>query len=130
LFDSSRVDSRKILPKEQAGKYRRTQVVVKNSKTGEVSFVPPKAQEVSSLVKEFFNWLGSSDSELVHPVLAAGIAHYVLAYIHPFVDGNGRVARALATMVLFSRGYDIKKFFSLESPTAHREAETAKAHRG
>lgn len=103
----------KILVSEQAGKYRKTQVVVKNSKTKEVSFMPPKADEVPKLVKEFFGWLGDETGD-VHPVLAAGITHYVLAFIHPFVDGNGRSARALATMVLFSRGYDIKKFFSLE----------------
>jgi Fic family protein len=34
--------------------------------------------------------------------------------IHPFLDGNGRVARAVATLILFSEGYDIKRFFSLE----------------
>jgi len=104
----------KILDKDQTGKYRKTQVVVKNSKTGQVSFVPPKADEVQNQVKDFFLWLNSVESESVHPVLTAGIVHYILAYVHPFIDGNGRTARSLATMVLFSRGYDIKKFFSLE----------------
>ncbi|MBI3282535.1 Fic family protein [Candidatus Curtissbacteria bacterium] len=104
----------KVLPSEKAGKYRTTQVVVKNSKTGEISFRPPPANEVPRLVKEFFNWTGDGQFSETHPVLTAGITHYVLAYIHPFVDGNGRAARALATMVLFARGYDIKKFFSLE----------------
>lgn len=104
----------KILKPEQSGKYRSTSVVVKNSKTGEVSFTPPSPAQVRVLSMEFFDWLASADSESVHPVLAAGITHYVLAYIHPFVDGNGRAARALATMVLFQRGYDIKKFFSIE----------------
>ncbi len=103
----------KILSKERSGKYRKTQVVVKNSKTGEISFKPPSPAEVPDLTLEFLDWLNSR-SESVHPVLAAGITHYVLAYIHPFVDGNGRVARSLATMVLFARGYDIKKFFSIE----------------
>ena len=104
----------KVLPVDQAGKYRKTQVVVKNSKTGEVSFKPPSPAQVRGLNREFFDWLSSEKSVGVHPVLTAGITHYVLAYIHPFVDGNGRAARALATMVLFTRGYDIKKFFSLE----------------
>lgn len=104
----------RILPADRSGKYRKAQVVVKNSKTKEISFVPPKADEVPKLVKDFMDWLSSENSSDIHPVLAAGITHYVLAFIHPFVDGNGRSARALATMVLFSREYDIKKFFSLE----------------
>lgn len=104
----------KVLTVNQAGKYRKTQVVVKNSKTGEVSFIPPRADKVKLLVDDFFKWLVSDTVSEIHPVLAAGITHYVLAYVHPFVDGNGRTARALATMVLFTRGYDLKKFFSLE----------------
>ena len=104
----------KVLPKEKSGKYRTTQVVVKNSKTGEVSFTPPRSYEVKDMVADFIKWLNSEDGREVHPVLRAGISHYVLAYIHPFVDGNGRTARAFATLVMFSQGYDIKKFFSLE----------------
>ena len=120
----------KILSSDKAGKYRKTQVVVKNSKTGQISFKPPSAPEVPKLSREFLDWLISKESQLVHPVLAAGVTHYVLAYVHPFVDGNGRTARALATMVLFSRGYDIKKFFSLEEyfdRNAKRYYETLQA---
>ena len=104
----------KVLPKGNAGKYRLTQVVVKNSKTGEVSFIPPRSYEVKTMVLDFVGWLNSEVGREVHPVLRAGITHYVLAYIHPFVDGNGRTARAFATLVMFSEGYDLKKFFSLE----------------
>jgi Fic family protein len=104
----------KVLPKEKSGQYRSTQVVVKNSKTGEVSFTPPRSYEVSGMVADFVKWLNSEDGREVHPVIRAGVAHYVLAYIHPFVDGNGRTARAFATLVMFSEGYDVKKFFSLE----------------
>src|SRR3989344_1720155 len=104
----------KVLSSDKAGKFRSTQVVVKNSKTGEISFKPPQAAEVKKLVSDFLAWLISDTVSEIHPVLLAGIVHYVLAYIHPFVDGNGRVARAFATLVLFAKGYDIKKFFSLE----------------
>ncbi|MDP2632797.1 MAG: Fic family protein, partial [Candidatus Curtissbacteria bacterium] len=120
----------KVLRPEQSGKYRTTQVLVKNSKTGEVSFKPPSPDQVRNLSRAFFEWLSSEKSIDVHPVLAAGVAHYVLAYIHPFVDGNGRASRALATMVLFTRGYDIKKFFSLEEyfdRNAKRYYETLQA---
>ena len=47
-------------------------------------------------------------------MIRAGIAHYVLAAVHPFVEGNGRAARAFATMVLYLEGYDIRRFFALE----------------
>ncbi len=104
----------KVLPGDRAGKYRQTQVVVKNSKTGEISFKPPEASNVKKLVGDFIAWLNSDPASEVHPVMLAGVVHYVLAFIHPFVDGNVRVARSFATLVLFARGYDIKKFFSLE----------------
>jgi len=42
------------------------------------------------------------------------MTHYVLAAIHPFVEGNGRTARAFANLVMMAEGYEIKKFFSLE----------------
>ena len=130
LLTVHRLTVEKILSGDQAGKYRKTQVVVKNSKTGKISFNPPSPIQVRDLTVDFFVWLNSKKSQSVHPVLAAGITHYILAFIHPFVDGNGRTARALATMVLFSRGYDIKKFFSLEEyfdRNAKRYYETLQA---
>ena len=104
----------RVLSSDKAGKFRTTQVVVKNSKTGEVSFRPPSPVQVRDLILDFVAWLNSDPASEIHPVLLAGVVHYVLAYIHPFVDGNGRVARSFATLVLFNKGYDIKKFFSLE----------------
>ena len=55
----------------------------------------------------------------IHPVLKSGIVHYEFVRIHPFVDGNGRVARSLSTFILFREGYDIRKFFSLEEYFDH-----------
>lgn len=104
----------RILPDEECGKYRTTQVVVKNSLTGEVTFRPPPAIEVPYLMEDFFEWLNSNHAQEVHSVLRAGIVQYELVRIHPFLDGNGRVARAVATLILFKEGYDIRKFFSLD----------------
>ncbi|MBI4034766.1 MAG: Fic family protein [Candidatus Chisholmbacteria bacterium] len=104
----------RILPENQGGEYRRTQVVVRNLRTQEISFRPPPAVEVSYQVEDFLSWLNSVRGREVHPVLRAGITHYELARIHPFVDGNGRAARAYTLLVLFLEGYEVKKFFSLE----------------
>jgi Fic family protein len=104
----------RILPDDAVGTYRKTQVVVKNSQTGEVTFRPPPAIEIPFLVASFLQWLNGTSPEDVHTVLKAGIAQYEVVRIHPFLDGNGRVARAVATLVLSKDGYDIKRFFSLE----------------
>ncbi|MDO8583314.1 MAG: Fic family protein [bacterium] len=104
----------KILPPEKCGEYRKTQVVIKNNQTGEVSFRPPEQGEVSGQVSDLLAFIDKSQEQDIHPVLESGIVHYELVRIHPFVDGNGRVARALSTLILFAKGYDIRKFFSLE----------------
>jgi len=104
----------KILEKGKTGEYRTTRVVVKNSQTGEVSFRPPLPVEIKVQIEEFFDWLNSDEGKAVHPILRAGITHYELARIHPFVDGNGRVARAVALLVLLREDYDVKRFFSIE----------------
>lgn len=104
----------KIMPTEKSGSYRKTQVVIRNSLTGEISFRPPPAVEVPYLLTNFFEWLKTTSSDDIHPVLKAGITQYEIVRVHPFIDGNGRVARAFATLVLFKEQYDIKRFFSLE----------------
>lgn len=107
-----RIIVNKILPEEQSGEYRTKQVVVKNSQTGEVTFTPPAAIEVPFLMREFIFWMNKEDD--IHPVIKAGVVHHELVRIHPFVDGNGRVGRSLATLTLLLGGYDIRRFFSLE----------------
>ncbi len=109
-----KLTTEKILDGKQSGKYRETRVVIKNSQTGEVSFRPPLPMEAKVQIEEFFDWLNSDKGKDFHPVMRAGITHYEIARIHPFVDGNGRVARAMALLVLFREGYDVKQFFSIE----------------
>ncbi len=105
---------RKILEYEKCGEYRKTQVVIKNSYTGKVSFKPPDAIAVPTQISQLITFINSPDTQEIHPVLKSGIVHYEFVRIHPFIDGNGRVARALSTLILFLEGYDIRKFFSLE----------------
>ncbi len=99
---------------EQAGEYRTKQVIIRNSATGEVTFRPPPALEVPFLMREFIYWLNRVGPDDIHPVIKAGIAHHELVRIHPFIDGNGRVARLIATLILMIGGFDIRRFFSFE----------------
>ncbi len=114
LLEIHRLTAKNILPDDSAGNYRKVQVIVGNPKTGKVTYTPPGPAEVLSLTKALVEWLNSEDALDLMPAVQAGIAHHELARIHPFVDGNGRTARALATLVLTKRGFDTKRFFALE----------------
>jgi len=114
LKEIHRLTVYRILPAEEAGKYRQVKVVIRNTRTGEITFRPPPPTEVPYLIQGFFEWLNSPAGKQVHPVLRSGIVHYELARIHPFTDGNGRTARAMTLLLLYLEGYEIKRFFSLE----------------
>ena len=81
------------------GRYREEEVVVKNMMTGEIIFTPPGHKMVKKLTRSLIDWLNSHIAQDLHPVLVAGICHYEFVRIHPFVDGNGRSARALPSNV-------------------------------
>lgn len=114
LCEMQKLVTERIVPEDKSGKFRQTQVVLKNSVTGEIGFRPPTYLEVPFLIDEFLVWLNSDKGRSEHPVLRAAVTHYILAAIHPFIEGNGRTARAFAVLVLFEEGYDIKRFFALE----------------
>jgi Fic family protein len=96
------------------GAYRNRYVVVANRLTGDIIFRPPSNEDVPGLVKYLIQWLNSPEAKTLDPVIEAGIAHYEFVRIHPFVDGNGRTARTLATLILYQRGFDAKQFFCLD----------------
>ena len=77
-------------------------------------YIPPKTKDVPRLVSEFLDWLNSDKIKEVNSVILAGIVHYEIARIHPFIDGNGRTARLMASLVLYRSGFDHRRFFVLD----------------
>jgi Fic family protein len=107
----------KTLPKEQSGYFREGPVYVVKRRLGfpdEVVYTGPKAINAPYLCNDLIEWINKSEEEEISPVIVAGVAHLEIAAIHPFNDGNGRTARALATLILYKRGYDFRHLFALE----------------
>lgn len=86
---------------KNAGVYRNVQVVITGSE-----YIPPKAKDVPSLMREFADELNEKWDK-AHTLLLAAYAHRRLVDIHPFVDGNGRTARLLMNLILINKGYQI-----------------------
>lgn len=96
--------SHKILMNEliqNAGSYRKSDVGV-GGKSGVVHIAPPHIK-VPELMIELFGWLKSTDE---HPLIISSVFHYEFEFIHPFIDGNGRMGRFWQSLILQSwNGY-------------------------
>ena len=78
-----------------------------------VHYEAPSAPRLSHEMQKFLLWL-ESDKD-TDPVIAAGIAHRWFVTIHPFEDGNGRIARAIADLVLARSEQSAQRFYSMSS---------------
>lgn len=117
LLRIHRLVTAETLPSAQSGYYRKGPVYIVRRRFGlpyEVVYTGPDAKKVSSLCKDLLGWIEVSQKEEINPVVVAGIVHQEIAAIHPFADGNGRTARAFATLILYKRGYDFRHLFALE----------------
>lgn len=84
------------------GQWRPGPIAVVNEPTGNVVYQGPEPQEVPGLMRELVEQINIVDG--IDATVLAAMAHLNLTMIHPFRDGNGRMARALQTLVLAKRG--------------------------
>lgn len=100
-----------FLIEEESGKFRSHGECVKDG--DKVIFVAPSEKMVPSLMQELFNWLNEA-KESVHPLILSSVFHYEFLFIHPFGDGNGRMAR-LWQSALLSKWKEIFEYVPIES---------------
>ena len=118
------------LPSEQdSGRFRtNNEVVVENGITHEVVHTPPPFEEIPQFVSElcrFFN--AAESSEFIHPLIRGIVIHFMVAYVHPFVDGNGRTARALFYWYMLRQGYRLTEYLSISRVIARSKVSYEKA---
>lgn len=102
---------------EHVGAFRPGDVAIRDETTGDVVFVGPDPAHVEPLIDGMFEWLAERwDAEIdwPAPVLAA-LVHYKITEIHPFADGNGRIARLLAYWTMSALGYMPNRMFNLDA---------------
>lgn len=106
-----------LAPEDGAGRLRRVEekVTVVDNSSGEVVHTPPHAAFLPSRMRAMCTFANGTvnDEPFIPPVIRAILLHFWLAYDHPFVDGNGRVARALFYWSMLNQGYKITKFISI-----------------
>lgn len=114
LLDVHRHITEKTLDNpEDEGRFRNDdRIVVQNGITGEIVHRPPTWSLIEPSVKSICDFI-NADEQFVHPILKAIILHFMISYLHPFVDGNGRTARSLFYWYMLKKGYWLTEFLSI-----------------
>ena len=109
-----------LLPVKKTGVIRPGSIYIVDQDDN-VKFTGPKANLVQSKLEDLLSWLNSDKG--IHPCIAAALLHYQFVTIHPFSDGNGRVARLLTVLFLGLHDYDYNGSIVLDSYYAQEKAE-------
>ena len=125
LLEVHRMLTEDTLDKEDgAGRLRRAdESVVVADLYNQIYHVPPSAEQLEERLERLFDFANREEGPFIHPVLRAIILHFWLAYEHPFVDGNGRTARALFYWAMLRSNYWLFEFVPI-SPPIYRTPKT------
>src|SRR5690606_6070434 len=111
------------------GRFRTdNEVNVVDAVDGEIVHIPPDHSEVPQLMNHLMDFFNDHDQEeFIHPIVKGCIIHFMMGFIHPFVDGNGRCARALFYWYLLRRGYWLTEYLSISRLIAKSKTKYAMA---
>ena len=115
----------------KAGKFRvdSDQIQVVDNRDGQVLHTPPPESSLAQRLQNLCDFANNDDpKQFIHPVIKAIILHFMLGYDHPFVDGNGRTARALFYWYMAKTGYWLTEFVSISKVLKQAPAQYAKAY--
>lgn len=116
---------------EDAGRFRTNdKVVVADMVEGDIIYTPPSFQEIPEFVESlcgFFN--NDNPRTFIHPIIRGIIVHFMLAFMHPFADGNGRTARALFYWYMLKEKYWLTEYMSISRVIAKSKPSYEKSFR-
>ena len=115
---------------DDEGKFRtHNKINVVDVVDGEIVHTPPDYKNIEDLMNNLFVFFNESNNEqFIHPIIKGCIIHFMLGYIHPFVDGNGRTARALFYWYLLKNGYWLTEYLSISRLIAKSKTQYALAY--
>jgi Fic family protein len=108
LLEIHKVIAHGTLKNDQAlGRFRLEEenIRVEDDRTSQPIFTPPPADSIAARVDQLCDFANEKTKPFIHPIIKAIALHFMVGYIHPFVDGNGRTARALFYWYMLKRGY-------------------------
>jgi Fic family protein len=117
--------------KEEEGSFRsKDNITVNDDITNEVFYIPPSHRHINQLIKDFCKFANDEDKDnvFIHPIVKGIILHFLVGYIHPFTDGNGRTARAIFYWYLIRKGYWLIEYMSVSRIILRATSQYARAY--
>ena len=116
---------------EDAGRFRTNdKVVVADMVEGDIIYTPPSFQEIPEFVDDLCDFFNNDNPRtFIHPIIRGIIVHFMLAFMHPFVDGNGRTARALFYWYMLKEKYWPTEYMSISRVIAKSKPSYEKSFR-
>jgi Fic family protein len=119
------------LPVDEEGAFRKTDDInVVDVQSGEIIYRPPASEYIDLLMKDFCLFANDQNKNdfFIHPVTKGIILHFLIGYIHPFSDGNGRTARTIFYWYLIKHGYWLIEYMSVSRIILNSKAQYARAY--
>lgn len=116
LLDIHRSISNKTLdnPEDEGILRKNDDILVVDGITGSIAHIPPSCTEINEMINDLCKFANNdTNNNFIHPIIKGIIIHFMLAYIHPFVDGNGRTARSLFYWYMIKKGYWLTEYLSI-----------------
>jgi Fic family protein len=111
------------------GKFRdNDEVYVINHINSEIVHTPPLKNEITALIKDLCDFFNKDTEDFIHPIIKGCIIHFMIGWIHPFVDGNGRTARALFYWYMLKKGYWLTEYLSISRIIKDSKTQYEKAY--
>lgn len=102
-------------------------VVGSKSDPTKIYHYPPECKKIPAMIDDLVAF-ANNDDEFIHPIVKAIILHFLIGYIHPFNDGNGRTARALFYWFALKHHYDLLEYISISRIFVHAPAQYSRAY--
>lgn len=132
LLELQRILTEGTLDPEAVGRLRHSgdAVQIVDQRDGEVIHTPPDAAQLDDRIESLLKFANgrTPDDEFLHPVVKAVLLHFMVGYHHPFVDGNGRTARALFYWSMARSGYWLTEFLSISAVISKSPIQYARAY--
>lgn len=130
ILEIQRTVTKETIPDEDVGSFRNNnEIKIMDPVYGTIHHIAPDFKNIHSLMDDVCDYVNrTNDSSFIHPIIKGIVLHFLIGYIHPFNDGNGRTARSLFYWYTLSHGYWFMEYLSISPEILRTKNQYALAY--